>query len=93
MLYKCEEWESISGWHCGCLLDLGHDSNLWYLPARILDLTPAQFITFMIENYKPDHIYLNAEKCLFFYSWDKQEDMRKYKNMINAAARKKNFQI
>ena len=93
MLYKCEEWESISGWHCGCLLDLAHNSNLWYLPARILDLTPAQFIEFLITNYKPDHIYFNKESCFFSYSWDKQESMRKFKRFINAAARKKNFQI
>ena len=88
------EWESGSGhWCCNCIDDLGHGSGEWYLPARILDLTPAQFIKFLMENYKPDYYHYNEEKCLFFYSWKKQEDMRKFKRFINAAARKKNFQI
>jgi len=93
MLYKLTEWESESGWHAGCLDDLGHDSNVWYLPARILGLSPAQFIEWLIKNYKPDHTHFCKDKCLFFFSWSSQSMMRQYKNLINAEARKKNFQI
>ena len=93
MLWKAEEWQSSSGrWHCGCLDDLAHDSNAWYLPARILNMTPAQYVKFMIDNYNPN-IYVSAEKCLVFFSWDKQADMRKFKNFINKKARECNFQI
>ena len=94
MLYKMTEWSSPSGfWHCNCIDDLGHNSGVWYLPARILDLSPAAYIEYVIKNFKPDDIYANKEKCFISFSWKKQEDMRKFKNYINKKAREKNFQI
>ena len=94
MIWQASEWQSASGlWHCGCLDKLGQDSNAWYLPARILGLTPANYIKLIIAKYKPDDVYVNTEKCLVFFSWKSQAQMRLFKNMINAEARKKNFQI
>lgn len=93
MLYKMEEWESPSGWHAGCTQKLGQDSNVWYLPARILGISPAEYMKLVLAKYKPDKLYFNREKCLFFFSWTDQAAMRRYKNDINAAARRVNFQI
>jgi len=94
VIWKAEEWQSESGyWHCGCLEKLGQNSNAWYLPARILNLTPADYIKFMIKEYKPDRIYANKEKCLVFFSWSNQADMRLFKNFINKKAREANFNI
>ena len=94
MLYKMSEWESVgSGWHCGCLDNLAQDSNLWYLPARILGLSPAAFIELLVTKYQPDHFYYNKDSGFLSYSWSNQSKMRVYKNMINAEARKANFQI
>ena len=93
MLYKQTEWESESGWHCGCVDNLGKNSNAWYLPARILGLNPADYIKFIIKNYKPDNIWVDSEKYLVFFSWKNQSDMRLFKNFINKKARECNFQI
>lgn len=94
MLYQQSEWQSPSGaWHCNCIDKLGANSGAWYLPARILGLTPADFVEFLMTNFKPDHFSYCKEKCFCQWSWDKQASMRKYKNYINAAARKVNFQI
>ena len=93
-LYKMTEWESLSsGWYCGCVDNLGGGSNLWYLPARILDISPAEFIELLVTKYKPDNIWYSKENCILCYSWKDQSKMRKFKNDMNAAARKKNFQI
>ena len=93
-LYKMTEWESLaSGWHCGCVDNLGGGSNLWYLPARILDIAPAEFIELLVTKYQPDSVWYSKEKCVLVYSWKSQTKMRKFKNDMNAAARKKNFQI
>ena len=93
MLYKCEEWQSGSGlWHCGCMENLAGGSNEWYLPARILGLSPAAFVQYMIKEFNP-LVTANKEKGLVFFSWQKQADMRKYKNFINKKARECNFQI
>lgn len=97
MLYQMKEWESgVSGFHCGCLDDLSHNSNAWYLPARVLGISPAAFIKLLITEYKPDHVYYKFNEdgsCFFGYSWDFQEHERKFKNYINKIAREKNFQI
>ena len=94
MLYTMKEWESPSGkWYCNCVDDLAGTAGLWYTPARILDLTPAAYIKFVVEHFKPDDIHYNEEKCLVFFSWKSQTSMRKFKNYINKKAREKNYQI
>lgn len=94
MLYKMSEWQSVTGyWHCNCVDDLAGTSGLWWVPARIMSLTPAAYIKWVIKEYKPDKIYANKEKCLVFFSWKNQTQMRKFKNQINKKAREKNFQI
>ena len=93
MIWKATEWETISGWHCNCVDNLGKGSGTWYIPARILGISPAAFITLLFDKFKPDHFYYNSETGFCNWSWTKQTDMRRYKNWINAEARKKNFQI
>ena len=94
MLYQMKEWETATEkWCCNCVDNLAHDSGVWYLPARILDMTPAAYLEYVVENFKPDNIHVNKEKCLVFFSWNNQVEMRKFKNFINRKAREKNFQI
>lgn len=93
MLYKLSEWQSVTGkWNCGCVDDLGNNSGHWVYPARVLGLAPAQYIEWAIDFCHPI-IHYNAEKCLVFFSWNNQADMRKFKNYINKVSRQKNFQI
>lgn len=93
MLWVAKEWQGSSGkWYCGCVDKLGSDSGAWFIPARILGWDPADYIEYVIKNFNPN-VYYNKEKCLVFFSWEKQADMRRYKNWINAAARKINYQI
>lgn len=93
MLYKQSEWESESGWHCNCIDNLGKNSAAWWHPARILKISPAQFIELLITKFKPDYFYFNKETCFCSWSWKDQSKMRIYKNYINAAARKVDYQI
>ena len=50
-IYKETEWESTSGWHSACVDDLAHNSGAWYMPARVLGISPAQFLELLFENY------------------------------------------
>lgn len=94
MLFKVTEWQAASGnWYCGCVDNLAGDSGAWYLPARILNISPAAFIELLVTKFKPDDIWYSKEKCVLVYSWKSQAKMRVYKNWLNAEARKKNFQI
>ena len=94
MIWKAEEWQNADEyWHCNCTSNLAQGSAIWYHPARILGITPAAFIELLITKYKPDRFYYNKESCFCSWAWKSQTQMRKYKNWINAEARKKNYQI
>lgn len=94
-LYKASEWQSGSGeyWYCGDVEDLGHHSGAWWIPARILGLTPADYIQWLIDNYHPDRITYSVEHNVLVFAWRDQSKMRKYKNYINAQSRKVNFRF
>lgn len=92
MLYKMTEWESCGKWHCNCVDHLGTNGGHWIHPARILGLTAADYVKFVIDNYNPI-VYHNDDCSLVFFSWEKQSDMRKFKNYINKKAREVDYQI
>lgn len=93
MLYQMKAWNSISGWHCGCVDKLGQNSNAWWYPARILGISPAEFISLLLEEYKPDRISYNLDKNVLLYSFKSEIAMKKYMNFINKKAREVNFQV
>lgn len=93
-LYHCEEWRSASGiWYCEHTSSFPRNVQKWVVPARILGLTPADFLKLLIEKFEPDQIFHNEDCSFVGWGWKSQNQMRKYKNWINAEARKKNFQI
>lgn len=88
-LLKFEEWQGAGGyWHCNDLSDLKNMSSAWWHPARMLNISPADFVKLLIEKFHPDHIKYYEEADVLTYSWRKQADCRKFKNWINAEARK-----
>ena len=93
MIWQVKEWESESGWHCNCVDDLANNSAAWWLPARVLGISPADFIKLLLTKYKPDEFYFNPDTCFCCWSWKSQSQMRLYKNWINRIAREKKFEI
>ena len=94
MVWKAEEWQGGSGiWYCNCISDLANGSGTWYIPARILGISPAQFISLLFNEYKPDYFHYNKEKSFCMWGWTNQSKERLYKNWINKKAREVNFQI
>ena len=92
-LLKYDEWESTGYWHCNDTTDLGHGSSLWWLPAKMLNMTPAEYLKMVIEKFKPDDIYYSDDCSFVGWSWKSQTKMRVFKNWINAEARKHNYLI
>lgn len=92
-VFKMTEWEGGgSKWYCGDVSKISQGSNYWCHPARILNITPAAFIELLVNKYHAE-IYYSDDLSFVGYCWKKQSDMRLFKNMINAAARKINYQI
>ena len=49
MIWQATEWQGSSGnWYCNCLDNLAGGYGAWFMPARILDITPAEFLTLLI---------------------------------------------
>lgn len=91
-LMKYTEWESAAGWHSGDVSDLAHNSNSWWYPARLLDMSPADYILFLKEKYSAHDFIYFEEKNLLLWSWTK-EDCHAFTLFINSISRKKNFII
>ena len=71
------------------------ENNINIIGAEIVDPNNSEkhdeYVNLLITKFKPDNISYNQEKNVLIYSWKKQSDMRKFKNWLNAEARKKNF--
>ena len=93
-LYKASEWKGRCGyWYCSDVEDIAHDSGAWWIPARILEISLTDFVKMLINDFNVSYIHYSEEYNFLNYRWESQADMRRYKNMINAAARKKNFRF
>lgn len=92
--FKMTEWQTASGyWCCNDVEDLGKGSGYWWHPARMMEITPAAYVEWVIKNFKPDRVS-HSDDCSFVgFSWKDQDKMRKYKNHINRIARQKNYKV
>lgn len=93
-LLRYDEWQGGSGlWYCNDTSDLCSVRALWWAPARMLNISPEEFTQMLIRDFKPDHLRYCQESDVLIYGWKSQAAMRKYKNWLNAQARKYNYII
>ncbi len=86
------EWQGGSGqWYCNDVKDLAGISGYWWVPARMMEMSPAEYVQWLIDNYQPDNIRFNGKTLI--YSWSKEHYSKCHKLVldINRIARKKNF--
>lgn len=91
-ILRYQEWQSPTGyWYCNDVSDLAGISGYWWIPARMLGITPADFVALLIEKYQPDQISFNGKTLL--YSWKKENygKMHSYLLWINREARNRKF--
>ena len=93
-LYKMVEWQDGAGnAHCNDTSDLAGIAGYWWVPARLLDLTPADFVKWLIDTYKPDHVSFDGKTFLYWWNKDHYGLQHKYLLYINKVAREKKFYI
>lgn len=93
-ILKYVEWQGLSGdWYCNDTTDLNGIGSLWNTPAIMLGISAYDFVKLLLEKFKPTKVVYDKEWNVLVYSWKSQADMRKYKNWINAEARKRNFYV
>ena len=91
---KYSEWETGSGnYVCNDVSDLGGQAGLWWVPAIMLEMTPSEYVQWLVDNYHPDHLSFDGKTLI--YSWTKQHYalMHKMVLYINKVARNKNFLV
>lgn len=92
MILKLTEWQSESGaWHCADVSALAAGSSRWEHQPRIWQLSPVDWVKMMIETYHAT-VTIFDSGMVYFY-WDKQSDMRKYKNDTNRRVRDIGYSI
>jgi hypothetical protein len=91
-LYKISEWETASGkWVCDDVEELTTSASKWYAPARVLGISPEDFVLLLIEKFKVSYINYYREQNFLVYWWNDRQACRDFKNYVNAVARKKQF--
>ena len=92
-LFQLTEWQGSSGkWYCADKDNLTAQYPQWMVAVRMLDISPAGYAKMLIEDYNATVNYYESTNFLSV-SWNKQSDMRKYKNFINSKARQMNYMI
>ena len=97
-IYKCSEWESPTGkWYVADVSDLANYSAAWWLPARFLNISPAEYINLLVTKYNAvinlfDADAANGKSMLVFY-WNEYKDAHKYLLDMNRLARNNKWTI
>lgn len=90
---RYEPWEECGRYHTNDCTDLKSIRGLWWVPARMLGISPAEYVELLVTRFKVDHITYLAEADVLIYSWDTLQGARNFKNWLNAEARKRNFTL
>ena len=94
-ILQFDELHDELGWSCISIKDVGKLGNQWYTPARALGMELDAYVQWLIDNFHPDHIKFldGSPNGLLLFSWDKQADMRVYKNRMNKLLRDVKFYV
>ena len=93
-LLRYEPWDDGFGnYHVNDCTDLSSIRGLWWVPARMLGISPAEYVELLITRFKVDKIKYIQEADVLIYSWNSLQRARDFKNWLNQEARKRNFVI
>lgn len=94
-ILRVEEFECAGEWYCAAINEIGKIGNKWYTLPFALKMSAYDFVELLITKFKPDNISLKEGPfgSVLIYSWNKQADMRVFKNWANAQLRKVQFYI
>ena len=96
-LYSATEWELNGVWHVNDVEDLAGMSGLWWIPCRILDISPLDYVKKLIDDFNAINIeYIHNEdfsKDLLTFAFKKNSEAVKYRKFINQKAKDKQFYL
>lgn len=91
-IYKAVEWEgSPNHWYVNDVQELSTNAGKWWMPMRMLQITPEEYVNLLVKRFNANHMFYSYEHDVLTFSFATQQEARKFKNWINAEARKRNF--
>lgn len=87
-IYKVSAWKASSGrWYCNDVSDLSGTSGYWWVPCRILNISPSDFVLLIKFRFHAEVAY-NAENGFLHYFWsqEREKDCKAYMKFINSFA-------
>ena len=92
-LLKYTEWESSDGWHTGDVSDLGHGSNYWWHPMRMLQMEVEDYILMLKDRFHVKKFVYFKDENVLLLKWENYIDCHTFTRFINSEARKRKFMI
>ena len=91
-LLKYSEWRGSSEvWRASDVSNLKDGSNAWWLPARLLSITPDAFVLLLKNKFKVSYLSYSKDKNVLSFGWDNYIDCHKFVSYINKIAKEKKF--
>ncbi len=93
-LYKLSEWDTPADMtYVNDISKTGKVGAQWWVPARVLGISPSEFLLLLIEDYDATISKYVPETGQVIYGWKKENKAkcRKFKNYVNKVAREKQF--
>lgn len=93
-IYKASNWESGSGrWYVADTSNLKENSAHWRHQLKITGLDSISFLEMLKNKFHASGFKYCKENDTLIFSFDTKELSSKYKNWLNAEARKLQYKI
>lgn len=93
-IYRTTEWQGNGGqWYVNDIEEIGGIGSYWWTPVRMLNISPCDYVKFLIDKFNVNKIHYNRDKNVLVFSFKTQTEARKYKNYINKIARDKHYMV
>lgn len=92
-VFKYEEFQGATGkWRCNIKTNLASNYAQWWMPARMLQITPAAYVQMLRERFGVDGVILYDSGFLDFW-WEKEHYSKAHSFVlfINREARNRGF--
>lgn len=92
-ILKLSEWEIAGKWYCADTTDLGAGSGNTWFPARMLNITPADYLLLLKDKFHVKNLKIVGEKCNLIFNFETMTDCHSFVLFINREAKERKYFI
>lgn len=91
-IMKYTEWESNGNWYSRDVSDLAHNSDAWWLPARMFNISLTDYIKILKNDYHAFDFHYFQDENVLLWKWN-YNDCHRFTLWINREACNRKFMI